>query len=189
MYMLNTLGNYAENRKVDKYNHINCKKDRRLGFIKENKFEKWLIESGWFPGVFEKNQGWSILDYTNIEEKIIIELKGRRCKKYSYDTTIIGYNKYLKARQLMLKGYKVFFFFSFSDKLCFYEVPIILPDLIKINDAGTKRRGRIEIKKHLFIPTMMLYDVIDFENYSKYRDNEEINETIKNRNENSLASK
>lgn len=181
MYMLNTLGKTAENRKVKNFNHINCKKDRRLGFKKENKFEKWLCERDWFPGVFEKNKGWSVLDYTNIEEKIIIELKGRRCEKYTYDTTIIGYNKYLKARKLMGKGYKVFFFFSFSDRLCFYEVPTILPDIIKIKDAGTSRRGKAEYKKHLYIPTLMLYDVIDFPNYSKYREYEERNEDIKNR--------
>ena len=109
---MNTLGITAENRKLPaSYNNVVSKKDRKLGRKKENRFEIWLKKSQFFPDTsFDKTTGWNEMDYVNEDKTIYIELKGRRCNKYDYDTTMIGHNKYIKARKLIMKGFKVYFF-------------------------------------------------------------------------------
>tara|TARA_Y100001963_G_scaffold29518_1_gene40168 strand:+ start:1020 stop:1610 length:591 start_codon:yes stop_codon:yes gene_type:complete len=161
---MNTLGKSAENRKLPaSYNHSASQKDRKLGARKEKRFELWLKNSQFFPDKsFDKTTGWNEMDYVSDCKTIYIELKGRRCNKYDYDTTMIGHNKYIKARKLIMKGFKVYFFFSFRDRVCFYPVPIMLPSAVDIRDGGTWRRGCDEVKKHLYIPVGLLYDVKDF---------------------------
>ena len=123
---MNSLGECAENRKIPaSYNHSKSKKDRKLGRIKEGRFED--------------------------------------------STTMIGHNKWIKARALMLQGKKVFFFFSFRDRLSFYPVPVMLPNSVEIRDGGTYLRGCEEIKKHLYIPVGLLYDERDFPSYDRFK--------------------
>jgi hypothetical protein len=167
---MNTLGKSAENRKLpNSYNNSKAKKDRKLGRKKESRFEDWLKRVRWFPDKdFDRTKGWNEMDYVDKENEIYIELKGRRVNKYDYETTMIGHNKYIKARKLMLQGKKVYFFFSFRDRLCFYKVPMLLPAAVEIRDGGTHLRGCSEIKKHLFIPVGMLYDVEDFVDVNRF---------------------
>ena len=179
---MNTLGKPAENRKIPaSYNSSKAKKDRKLGRKKESRFEEWLKRTRWFPDKdFDRTKGWNEMDYVDKEDEIYLELKGRRVNKYDYETTMIGHNKYIKARKLMLKGKKVYFFFSFRDRLCFYKVPMMLPASVEIRNGGTYLRGCSEIKKHLFIPTGLLYDVNDFsssDRFEKYLLDREYEET------------
>ena len=66
---------------------------------------------------------------------------------------------------------------------------MLLPAAVEIRDGGTHLRGCSEIKKHLFIPVGMLYDVNDFINSDRFerylidRDYEEteLKEMIKNK--------
>ena len=168
---MNSLAKSKQTHKTPKtYYHPNAVADRKLVKQLENKFEDWLKISNWFEAEFDLKEGtnWKQLDYKTMPDepkKIFIELKGRRCKKWKYNTTIIGHNKYIKARKMMMKGYTVFFFFQFKDELCFYEVPMILPKSIEIKLAGTNKRGSPEYKDHLYIPIPLLKNVLDFPCY------------------------
>ena len=179
---MNTLGNSAEfNRLPSTYNHSVAIKDRKLGNKKETKFHNWLKKSNFFPdSSFDKIKGWSEMDFVDDSGTIYIELKGRRCNKFDFDTTMIGHNKYIKARKLIMKGYKVYFFFAFRNMTCFYPVPIMLPSAVQIRDGGTYKRGVKEIKKHLYIPTSLLFDcqdfnsILEFNSYQQDIDNDDI---------------
>ena len=173
------------NRKIPKtYNHSQSIIDRKLGDKLERKFETWLVAENWFNADFDlgKSPGWKELDYktTNDEpKKIFLELKGRRVRKHQYPTTIIGHNKYIKARKMMMKGYEVYFFFQFKDRLCFWQVPMILPEGVEVKIAGTNKRGRPEYKDHLYIPIAYLYDVIDFPSFEYWQDRQNIQRQLK----------
>ena len=104
----------------------------------------------------------------------------KKSNKFDFDTTMIGHNKYIKARKLIMKGYKVYFFFAFRNMTCFYPVPIMLPSAVQIRDGGTYKRGVKEIKKHLYIPTSLLFDcqdfnsILEFNSYQQDIDNDDI---------------
>jgi len=169
---MNTLGKDAENRKLpNSYNTFEAKKDRKLGKLKEKRFERWIKDENFFPkNIFYKTKGWNEMDYISENDTIYLELKGRRVNKYDFDTTMIGHNKYIKARKLIMSGKKVYFFFSFRDRLCFFPVPTLLPSSIEIKEGGTFKRGFNEIKKHLYIPINLLCDVKDFPSIDYFND-------------------
>ena len=83
---------------------------------------KWFKNSNFK----EDTSGWKVLDYVDYKNKKCIELKSRRIHKYQYETIMIGKNKYIKSRKMMMKGYEAFFLFKFTDRICIYPVPMIL---------------------------------------------------------------
>ena len=63
---------------------------------------------------FGKNS--SRFDYYIPNEKILIELKSRRCTYDDYPTQIIGLNKVKSGRKKMELGYRIFFAFLLQNK-------------------------------------------------------------------------
>ncbi len=175
---MKSLGDYNGGRMVNKklpksYHTEVAGRDRKYGDAYEVKFNK-LINT-WFDCPFEKERsGWGTIDFFNKDNKVAVEVKRRRINKGQFYDIIIGYNKYRAARKLMRKGYKVYFFWKFKDRLCFWNVPTILPDYVKIAKGGTYRRGNNETSDCLYIPMDKLEDWKDFPSYIDYMETNEI---------------
>lgn len=108
----------------------------------------------YFNADFKRNNDiWDILDFHDTEKKIICEVKGRRNKHDKYPETIITCNKFNEALLKIEEGYKVYFIFSFTDKIMGIEVH---PDLeLKVCITGTN------MIKHYLIPVKDLQDIDD----------------------------
>jgi hypothetical protein len=80
--------------------------------------------------------------------KFVVEVKKRNNNHDKYPTTMIGYNKYIKARQYITRGYNVYFVFDYMDGIYYYKYDneIYVP-----KDGGRCDRGRNEIKKYIWI--------------------------------------
>lgn len=65
---------------------------------------------------------FDILDFKDDERKRIVEVKGRRNTSTQYKDTIITVGKLTESLMKMEVGYKVYFFFVFTDKTMFLEV-------------------------------------------------------------------
>ena len=60
---------------------------------------------------------YETFDFISEDNKIILELKSRRCNCNKYPTTIVGLNKVDIAKELIEKGKTVKFLFNFLDGL------------------------------------------------------------------------
>lgn len=106
---------------------------------------------------------YSILDYYDDNKKICGELKSRRVNKHKYPTTMIGYNKVLKGREMMLKGYDVYFLWCFTNKLCYYKLDNDFKEEWVIRDDISRTdRGRDERSDVAYIPTTELKNIYKF---------------------------
>ena len=149
------------------YYHPKAIADRKAGDLNEKRFQP--IAEKWFGMKFkEDKKGWRVLDYLNPSKKIAVELKSRNNTMRKYPDTIIGYNKYDTARKYMLRGWKVYFFFKFTDGLYFWEVKNLLPFDITKEDRGTYARGFREYKPHLCIPINYLTKINRYNNYEEF---------------------
>lgn len=165
---MNSLGKRdCINKKLPKsFKSSKAGEDRRYGDVYEKRFETLI--NNWCNCKFNGGTtGWEQIDFINKENKIGIEIKRRRIRKFQYPTIMISYSKYTAARKLMLKGYKVYFFWKFTDRLCFWQVPTIIPPTIKIRNGGTFRRGYDETNDCMYIP---MEDLNDFNEYPTYID-------------------
>ena len=108
----------------------------------------------YFNADFKRNNDiWDILDFHDTEKKIICEVKGRRNKHDKYAETIITCNKFNEALLKIEEGYKVYFIFSFTDKIMGIEVH---PDLeLRVCITGTN------MIKHYLIPVKDLKEIDD----------------------------
>ena len=108
----------------------------------------------YFNADFKRNNDiWDILDFHDTEKKIICEVKGRRNKHDKYEDTIITCNKFNEALLKIEEGYKVYFIFSFTDKIMGIEVH---PDLeLKVCITGTN------MIRHYLIPVKDLKEIDD----------------------------
>ena len=57
---------------------------------------------------------FSVIDFINRENKILIEVKHRRCNHNSYNEIMIGTNKIDKARKMKKEGFRTFIFWKFK---------------------------------------------------------------------------
>ena len=60
---------------------------------------------------------YATFDFMSEDEVMILELKSRRCKSYTYPTTIVGLNKIEKAKELVKQNKIVKFLFNFQNGL------------------------------------------------------------------------
>ena len=107
-----------------------------------------------FNANFKRNNDiFDILDFHDEEKKIICEVKGRRNKHDKYPETIITCGKFSESLMKIDQGYRVYFIFSFTDKIMGIEV---LPDAdFKVCITGTN------MIKHYLIPVKDLKDIDD----------------------------
>tara|TARA_R110000737_G_scaffold259553_2_gene268073 strand:- start:335 stop:823 length:489 start_codon:yes stop_codon:yes gene_type:complete len=95
---------------------------------------------------------FDILDFKDDARKRIVEVKGRRNTSTQYKDTIITVGKLTESLMKMEVGYKVYFFFVFTDKTMFLEVN-------KDFDYPVKVTGTNHIP-HYLIPVK---DLIEFD--------------------------
>jgi len=98
----------------------------------------------------EKTEQYDTFDFVNTHTKTFVELKSRTNKKNKYPTTMIGNNKWEKSLLLEDKGWTIYYFFNFTDELCYYEFDG--KDNIEKKRGGRCDRGRAEIKYYRYIP-------------------------------------
>ena len=106
---------------------------------------------------------YAVLDYYSSCYKTKAEVKGRRNSKYKYPTTMIGENKIKEAQRLLEKGYEVFFFFDFTDKLCYFKISELdtLRSFLKM--GGTYKRGLREWKLYRWVNVNDLTDISNYD--------------------------
>lgn len=135
-------------------------KDLIFGIGKEKEKHNKLKDYFNLTKLKRSKNKFSIMDYNDEDNKVYIELKSRRNTKCKYPTTMIGYNKVRRGLELIKDGYNVFFIFSFTNKLCFYELTESYnKEWIIKNHTGRKDRGRREISDYFFIPITELIDI------------------------------
>ena len=88
---------------------------------------------------------FDLKDKTN---KIVIEVKKRSLTHDKMSSTIMGYNKLIKAKHYIKRGYSVYFAFLFTDGLYYYQYDG--RDYPKRQWARTDR-GYDELKDYFFI--------------------------------------
>jgi hypothetical protein len=143
------------------------KADRILGDKTERYLHPRLCK--WFNCKFDiDTQGWRTLDMMDTANKIAVEIKTRRNRSDRYNETMVGENKYKKARKLMLKGWKVFLIIKFTDGIYFYRFPTKLENDVRIEDGVDWRRGFEDRKKHLYIPMIHFNKLTDYNSYIEY---------------------
>ena len=87
-------------------------------------------------------------DLKDSENKVVVEVKKRGLEHDTLNSTIMGYNKLIKAKQYIKRGYTVYFAFLFTDGLYYYKYDG--RDYPKRQWARTDR-GKIELKDYFFI--------------------------------------
>ncbi len=125
-------------------------KDLKFGERCEKNAEKHIAKFFNIELIKQKDE-FSLYDYTDKNNKYIIEIKGRRCHKNRYKDTLIGYNKIKYFNYCLKKNKKVILIFSFRDDIYYYEFKKIHRDYIRRGGRGD--RGLNEYKKYYFIPT------------------------------------
>jgi len=94
-------------------------------------------------------------DFSN--ERVYIDAKCRRNTKDRYPTTMVGNNKVLSGFNLMMRGYRVFFLFGFTDGDYLWELH---RDQYEVRHGGRFDRGTPEIKSYCYVPVKYLRQVI-----------------------------
>jgi hypothetical protein len=112
----------------------------------------------YFKCSLQKISKCSIIDFIDEDNKIVIELKGRRVKKHQYIDTMIGTNKLIESDKYIKLGYTVYFAFSFTDKLCYYQYNGTI-NKSWCRNGGRCDRGRDEYNQYYNIPCKLLKDI------------------------------
>jgi hypothetical protein len=91
---------------------------------------------------------FDLFDLVDSKNKYFVEVKQRNNTHNKYTTTMIGYNKYEKAKQLIKNNYNVLFVFVFTDGTYYYKVS---DEVISPQKGGRVDRGYNEIKNYIYI--------------------------------------
>jgi len=83
-----------------------------------------------------------------------IELKTRRVNYSKYPTTMIGYNKIMKALEI---NEDVYFIFNFTDGIYYYKFDKEYE--LEIKKGGRFDRGRPEINDYVYLPIELLIKI------------------------------
>ena len=111
----------------------------------------------------KSSNNYAILDFYSKEWKVKAEVKGRRNTKFAFDTTMIGENKIKEAQRLHKKGYEVFFFFDYTDKLSYFKISDLANIRSSLKYGGTTRRGIRERKMYRWVDVRDLTDIDNYE--------------------------
>ena len=93
----------------------------------------------YFNTDFKRNENdiFDILDFKDVEAKIIVEVKGRRNSSDAYEDTIITASKVMAGQQAIDDGYRVYFLFVFSDCSKIMELKEDSSFKVKFTGKGT----------------------------------------------------
>ena len=108
----------------------------------------------YFNSDFKRNENniYDILDFKDVEAKIIVEVKGRRNASDAYEDTIITASKVMAGQQAIDQGYRVYFLFVFSD--CSKIMELKEDSSFKVKYTGTNSI------QHYMIPVASLDDFV-----------------------------
>ena len=104
----------------------------------------------------KRTKEFSLFDLRDNKNKIIVEVKERNNIKNKYPTTMIGENKFIKAKDYFDRGYKVLFVFKFIDGIYYYEY---CDEELKIDIGGRCDRGKPEYKNYVYIDIKKLKNI------------------------------
>jgi len=102
---------------------------------------------------FKRTKQFSIFDLRDEITKIFAEVKKRNNTKDKYPTTMVGENKFLKAKEYYDKGYDVLFCFEFTDGIYYYQY---CDEKLEVKLGGRRDRDRPEYKNYVYIPIQKL---------------------------------
>jgi hypothetical protein len=102
---------------------------------------------------FKRTKEFSIFDLRDEITKTFAEVKKRNNTKDKYPTTMVGENKFLKAKEYYDKGYDILFCFEFTDGIYYYEY---CDEKLEMKLGGRRDRNRPEFKNYIYIPTTKL---------------------------------
>jgi len=86
-------------------------------------------------------------------DSCVVELKSRRCRKDTYQDTMVGANKIEKMLKDNRRCYCVF---SFTDGVFSVEVTVDSVKQFRFSEGGRCDRGRVERRAYAFIPARLL---------------------------------
>jgi len=120
------------------YNNDDTYSVDKVKEIFESKFSISLI----------RTKEFSIFDLRSNKTKTIVEVKKRNNTKNKYPTTMIGENKFIKAKDYYDRGYDIYFCFYFTDGLFYYKY---CDEKLEIKKGGRCDRGKPEYKNYVYI--------------------------------------
>tara|TARA_R110002126_G_scaffold86523_3_gene208892 strand:- start:2398 stop:2880 length:483 start_codon:yes stop_codon:yes gene_type:complete len=101
----------------------------------------------------DENDIYDILDFKDENNKVVVEVKGRRIKSTQYAETIVTASKITEGFKMIDDGYKVFIVFIFTDKTFEYELKEDVS--LQCKFTGTN------CIKHYMIPVADLTEITD----------------------------
>lgn len=102
---------------------------------------------------FKRTKEFSIFDLRDEQIKMFAEVKKRNNTKDKYPTTMVGENKFLKAKEYYDKGYDILFCFEFTDGIYYYQY---CDEKLEMKLGGRRDRNRPEFKNYIYIPITKL---------------------------------
>lgn len=102
---------------------------------------------------FKRTKEFSIFDLRDETIKMFAEVKKRNNTKDKYPTTMVGENKFLKAKEYYDKGYDILFCFEFTDGIYYYQY---CDEKLEMKLGGRRDRDRPEFKNYIYIPITKL---------------------------------
>lgn len=109
------------------------------------------LNSKWNCDLKRSDDIFDIIDFRDEDNKIAVEVKGRRISSTQYKDTIITLNKITTGWKLLEQGYKVYYVFVFTDK--------VLVHTLTGNECWkVKITGTFQIE-HYLIPIDELVDI------------------------------
>tara|TARA_R110000824_G_scaffold5159_1_gene23933 strand:+ start:262 stop:696 length:435 start_codon:yes stop_codon:yes gene_type:complete len=114
--------------------------------------------------LFRGDDIYDIMDFKSEDEKLVVEIKGRRVSSTDFKTTIITCGKIIEAEKLMCvnEEVKVYIFFVYTDCVKYIQLPKERPDW------DCKHTGTNHIP-HFLIP---VNELMDFESVDKLKSNQ-----------------
>lgn len=89
---------------------------------------------------------FDVMDFCDEDNKIIVEVKGRRISSTQYDTTIITANKITEGFIRIEDGYEVYLFFVFTDRVLYHKLSLDDEFIMKITGTYQKPHYLLPIK-------------------------------------------
>jgi hypothetical protein len=113
------------------------------------------IINRYFNADFKRDENiFDILDFHDVNKKIICEIKGRTTNSYQYRETIIPYNKVVEGHKRIEQGYRVFFIFVFKDKTMEIELKKNTYFEVKLTGTHNVEHALIPVKDLLEVPAL-----------------------------------
>lgn len=115
-----------------------------VGEVREIYNKKYNID-------LQKTDKYNFFDLLDSNKKFVIEVKHRNIYSNTYNSSMIGENKFIRAKDYNSKGYNIYFVVKFKDGL--FEYKYNINDKHKINDIPGHQNGNnyvfIDMKKFI----------------------------------------